>query len=285
MTKTIKAAVEMIMEVAEDCVVFAGTCLCHQLAANAETMIKETIAAGMTKIVIVGDCDDHESVHEDELAEIMQAAGMQYVWLWNNCEFINELTSGFSSTAVKQFAAAEDFGKLRDLLDSMGRKVYDVKQQIKFEDWKLREYPIVAKIQSIESHNHSTSHGDFTIGTGAFNTLFFGSVPRTLVSEVNAVMLLNPEKEEGLLVTKSQLLKFTLTRESVDVDALQGRKPGDNYSNGKGGGSLKISFGPGVPEVSVYCEPGVWKIGSHPELQVMDPNVHYEPMWKRVVKA
>jgi hypothetical protein len=167
----------------------------------------------------------------------------------------------------------------------MGRKVSNVKGQIKSEEWKLREYPIVAKIQSIESHQHSTSHGDFTIGMGAFNTLFFGSVPLTLVSEVNAVMLLNPEKKEGLLVTKSQLLKFTLTRRGVDVDALQGRKPGNNYSNGKDGGSLRISFGSELPEVSVYCEPGVWKIGPHPELQVMDPNVHYEPMWKRVVKA
>jgi hypothetical protein len=248
-------------------------------------MIEETVAAGMKKVVVVGDCDDHDVWHEEKLTEIMTAAGIEHIWLSEAASFIHEMMPGWSETAVKQFDAAQDFGKLRDLINNMGRKVYDVKSQIKSEDWKLREYPVVVKIQSIESHNHFTSHGDYTIGTGAFNTLFFGSVPRTLVSEVNAVMLLNPEKKEGLLVTKSQLLKFTLTRESVDVDALQGRKPGDNYSKGKGGGSLKISFGPGVPEVSVYCEPGVWKIGPHPELQVMDPNIHYEPMWKRVVKA
>lgn len=288
MTTTIKIenGPTLEMEVAEDCVVFAGRCICHQIKENAEVMIREAKAAGKTKIVIVGDCDDHNG-REGKMLQVMSAAGMECKWLYEESCFLSHAMPNFSQTGIRRFAEADDFRKLRNLLEKIGRRVYDIEQKIASEPKLLAEYPVVAKVQAIESHDHNDSHT--YKGRAAFNTLFGSSLPNVLTSSVNAVMLLNPANNTGLLVTKSQEIKFTLARpQHFDLNILQGRSSKDPKREGytkNNWGSVRINVGEGSTELSIYCDPGVWTVKPHPELDTTDPDIRYVPMWQRVEKV
>lgn len=290
MTKTIEihGGPMLKMEVAEDCVVFAGRCICHEVAENAEVMIREAKAAGKTKVVIVGDCDSHHG--DEEMLAVMSNAGIECKWLYEESCFLWHAAPNFSETAIRRFEDAESFGKLRDLLEKIGRRVYDIQEKVKREQKPLAEYPVVAKVQAIESHDHNSDYSGTTQkslpGRTAFNTLFKTNVPDKLVSAVNAVMLFNPANNTGLLVTKSQEIQFSLARpHHFSLDILRGRGATDYERRGytkNNAGSIRISVGEGSSELSIYCFPGVWKITPHPELDTMDPDIHYVPMWQRV---
>lgn len=273
------------MEIGEDCVVFAGRCICHEIDRNAKVMIQKAKAAGKTKVVIVGDCDDHHG--DEKMFAVMSKAGIECKWFPEETTFLRYAAPNFSQTAIRRFGDAEDFSKLRDLLEKIGRRVYEIQQKIEREQKLLAEYPVVAKIKTIESHDHNNDYK--ATGRAAFNSLFGKSLPNVLVSEVNAVMLLNPANNAGLLVTKSQEIKFVLAHpHHFDLEILQGRSAKDpkreGYTDG-GWGSVRINVGEGSPELSIYCSPGVWKITPHSELDTMDPDVHYVPMWQRAEKA
>lgn len=276
------------MEVAEDCVVFAGRCICHEIEKNAEVMIRKAKAAGKTKIVIVGDCEDHYG--DEKMLAIMANAGIECRWLYEESCYLRYAMPNFSQTGIRRFKEAESFRKLRNLLEKIGRRVWDIQQKIEREQKSLTEYPVVAKIQAIESHDHNSGYSGTTQkwlpGRLAFNTLFKTNVPDTLVSAVNAVMLFNPANNTGLLVTKSQEIQFSLARpHHFSLDILQGRSLKDPKREGytkDNWGSVRVNVGEGSSELSIYCFPGVWKITPHPELNTMDPDVHYVPMWQRV---
>ncbi len=274
------------MEVAEDCVVFAGRCICHQINKNAEVMIQKAKAAGKTKIVIVGDCDEHNG-REGEMLQVMSAAGIECKWLYEETCFLREVMPNFSQTGIRRFAEAEDFRKLRNLLDKIGRRVWDIKQKIKHESTLLAEYPVVAQVQAIESHDHNFEYAAGE-GTIVFNALF-GHRANTLVSEVNSVVLFNLENKTGLIVTKSQRFDFSFANpDDFELNIFQGKGKSQLERKGytrEGCGSIRVNVGKGSTELSIYCNPGVWTVKPHPELDVTDPDVHYVPMWKRVEKV
>jgi hypothetical protein len=284
MQTKVKSEVTMSMEVGEDCIVFASRCLCHGIRKNGTVMVEHARRAGMSKVVVVGDCDDHGEWHEEVLSEVMLAAGLEHIWLADDCLSIEHAMPNFSPTAVRKFDDAKSFGELRKSLDKMGRRISDIAYKIKSEADTLAKYPIVGKIQAIESHDHNCRR---PAGTVSFEALFGSpSLPDRLISEVRAVALLNLETNEGLLVTPSQEISFVLARpKDFDLEIFQGRSARDLKHEGytiDGYGSVRIDVGEGATEISLYCYPGVWKIAPHRELNTLDVNEHYTPMCQRV---
>jgi hypothetical protein len=269
------------MEIAEDCVVFAGTHLCHKIQKNAQSMVKETLAAGMKKMVIVGDCDDHSKGHEITLTNTMKDTGIEYVWLYNECSYIRSAAPDFSETGLRRFSEAKLFGQLRRTLHMIGCRIQEINHSIYREKELLKKYPVVARIQAIESHDHNYEN-KIPSGRLAFDALFGQKLPNKIVSNVNAVALFDKTGKNGVLVTKSKQITFSTWQYfelNKDLDTL--RK--DGFTKDKHG-SIRINIGEGAPEISLYCLPGEWKIKTHPELDVTDPDVHYIPMWQRVEK-
>lgn len=279
-----KAQVSMDIKVADDCVVIAGN-FCP-VTIDLNELIREVKVAGKDKVVIVGDCHterDHRVANFGEkVINTFAMAGIECKWLEGL--YLHNVESGFSDTHINTFDEAESFRKLRRMLQNMETKVSEVKRRIGVDARVLSEYPVVTKVQAIESHDHNK---EYVVGSGvsAFNVLF-GQRPDTLVSEVNTVVLLNLEEKSGLIVTKSQHIKFTFAQ-PIDPNTLYGigeegkewKKRG--YTR-DGCGSIRVNVGKGSTELSIYCHPGVWTVQPHPELDTTNPDVRYVPMWQRV---
>jgi len=264
---------ELLVEVAEDCVVFAGRCLCHQIKKNTEAIIAGARAAGKTKVVVVGDCDDHHHEHEERMAAMMKEAGIEHVWL-PKCFHLDDLP--FSPTAIPRFSCAQDFDRMLTLILDAKNRQRGIESRIEDEERLLKKYPIVGKVVSIESHDHCDS--------GGFHTLFGEQIGGDITSKVHATALFNIGGTEGVLVTKSGEIHF-MTAYGMDQDILEGRD-GRSYTSGNVG-SIRICVGDNAPEVSVYCEPGIWIIKKHPEVKAfdIDADARFIPMWQRVEKA
>lgn len=285
-TQDPKNGYQLDMKVAEDCVVIAGN-FCPAVV-DMNLLIQEVKATGKTKVVIVGDChesDHHFAVYGEEVIDTLTAAGIECKWLEGGFGNTKRIMPSFSHLAINTFAEAEDFRKLRNLLRKVGQRVRDIDEKIEREAKLLAEYPVVAQIQAIESHDHNFEWkaGD---GVKAFNALFGQTRANTLVSEVNSVVLFNLENKTGLIVTKSQEFKFSFaSSQHFDLRVLQGTGRNAKGYTREGSGSIRVNVGQGSTELSIYCKPGVWTVKPHPELDVADPDVHYVPMWKRVEKA
>lgn len=284
-TQDPKNGYQLDMKVAEDCVVIAGN-FCPAVV-DMNLLIQEVKATGKTKVVIVGDChesDHHFAVYGEEVIDTLTAAGIECKWLEGGFGNTERIMPSFSHLAINTFAEAEDFRKLRNLLRKVGQRVRDIDEKIEREAKLLAEYPVVAQVQAIESHDHNF---EWKAGPGvqAFNALF-GKRPDKLVSEVNATVLFNLDSKTGVIVTKSQEFRFSMVRpEQFDIDAFHGTTTKETRRKGytrEGIGSIRVNVGQGSTELSIYCNPGVWTVKPHPELDVTDPDVHYVPMWKRV---
>lgn len=285
-TQDPKNGYELDMKVAEDCVVIAGN-FCPAVV-DMNLLIQEVKATGKSKVVIVGDChesDHHFAFYGEEVTDTLAAAGIECKWLEGGVGNTKRIMPNFSHLAINTFAEAEDFRKLRNLLRKTGERVRDIDKKIECESKLLSEYPVVARVQAIESHDHNFEWkaGD---GVKAFNALFGQTRANTLVSEVNSVVLFNLENKTGLIVTKSQEFKFSFVNpEHFKLNVFQGNGKREAERKGytrEGCGSIRVNVGKGSTELSIYCNPGVWTIKPHPELDVADPDVHYVPMWKRV---
>ncbi len=288
-TQDPKNGYELDMKVAEDCVVIAGN-FCPAVV-DMNLLIQEVKATGKTKVIIVGDChesDHHFPVFGEDVINALAAAEIECKWLEGGFGNTERIMPSFSHLAINMFAEAEGFRKLRNLLRKTGERVLDIDKKIERESKLLAEYPVVAQVQAIESHDHNFEWkaGD---GVKAFNALFGQTRANTLVSEVNSVVLFNLENKTGLIVTKSQEFKFSFARpEHFKLNVFQGNGEREAERKGytrEGCGSIRVNVGKGSTELSIYCKPGVWTVKPHPELDVADPDVHYVPMWKRVEKA
>ena len=271
----VEGGTNLVMEVAEDCAVFAGTHLCHAVEKNAEVIIKQTIAAGKTKAVVVGDCEDHHSVHEERMALSMKKAGIEYIWLTARC-----ISSGddlpFSLTFIPRFSCAQDLGRILIVLDEVRSRQKEVEARIREETELLREYPVIGKVVSTESHEHCPF--------GGFSTLFGDQISRKAISKVHVVALFNIDGTKGMLMTKSETIKFK-TVDGMDQGILEGRN-GRSYTFNNAG-SIRISVDDSAPQVSLYCEPGHWTIKEHPAIENFGINAkdRFIPMWQRIEKA
>lgn len=278
------------MYAAEDCMVFIGQhfCCCGHFKDNAQLMATEAAKAGMTKVVIFGDCDDHYDGHEKALAEIMTSAGLESVWFPDEMagEALAEDTLACAPAFLQNFKDAEKHSKLRRMLGQAADRVRRLRYQIKDEARLLQEYPVVARLVSVEFE-------DWRYGGPDDFEILFGERPDTLVSETNAVALFNVEKQTGVLVTEAKVIEFTVPPayrdQGIDVPGFKlDRLQEKGYLTGKGG-SVRVKIGnPEYPlvnpihEIKLYCHPGVFEIESHPELNTSNLNVSYEPMWHRV---
>lgn len=272
--------------VASDCVVFEGRCFCELIQQNAEKMLAEAVAANKKKIVIFGDCEDHYEETEKTLGAVMEAAGIEWVWFPEEVHdgYTDAAIPGFSETRIHNFAEAAQYAAMRKLADKMGKRVDDINSKIAEEKDLLAKYPTAAKIVSIESEDYSR----FQKEPSAFEVLFGGQRPYRIVSKTPAIVLFNIEAQTGVLVTKAMNIKFTVppaynTVPGVALDILRGERKGreKGYTTGHGG-SVRVKIGKDI--VKLYCAPGAWTVGSHPELDTTDLNVSYVPMWERVFR-
>ncbi len=288
---------------ASDCLVFTasesdypvGICMHGEtLAKHTVEMVAHTKAQGFDKFVIAfSGCCDTDTGSIVEVCKITREAGVSFVWL--NPTIHDGFYCWDGEEVIQSFAHAEKLWKgckgAEEVAEELAHRddcVARGKKHNEDEAALLKQYPVVMKVEAIESHYHKDKQ---SAAEQAFYTFFGNQLP--IVSKVNCVALFDENLAEGVLVTKSQTIHFSVVGCSINRDTLLGRGKGNAGQKGytKGGaGSIRIEFGPEVPQVSLYCHPGSWKV-----TPVGLPHVshcsqygkswyefYFEPMWQRL---
>lgn len=290
---------------ATDCIVFTvvddycrsmGICMHGEAATKrAVEMVVYTKSQGYDKFVIAfSGCCDADVQNIVDVCKVTREAGVSFVWLnpiiqdgyqcWDGEEEILSFTQ--AEEMWRRCDGAEWFAEeLARYDDRVARR----KKHNEDETALLKQYPVVVKVETIESYHHKDK---LSAAEQAFHTFFGNQLP--IVSKVNCVALFDEKLAGGVLVTKSQTIHFSVAG-SIDRDTLLGRGKGKAGQKGytkDGAGSIRIEFGPEVSQASLYCQPGDWRV-----IPVGLPRVTYcsqggnewfdfyfEPMWQRLDK-
>lgn len=277
---------EIAMRVASDCVVFEGTCLCHNIDTKVTFLATQAKVAGKDKIVLIGDCSDHDYRHDDLFPKAVADNGIQGIWLdpgegYAGRDFVKCINPAFDlAEQIQSFADAEMLALILPHLIEAGRRYAEVLGRIEWEKKTLNEYPIACSVEGLEYHPNTMRNSQLCkldLGAGAYD--LFGSQMYRDTNKVDANMTacFKADLSSGMLITKSMEIPFTIDKEQgIDREQLK-----SGYSYKRGGGSLRIMLHDANQHLSLYVKQ-VRRVEEHPVLDPKEPNPHFTPMWQRL---
>jgi hypothetical protein len=229
-------------------------------------MILQAKKAGKNKIVVIGDCNSHDTEMDSNMAEMMNQAKMEYAWIALNdqLEVAHKAVPEFEPT-LNNFSEVGTLSQTISALAAVGKRVMEIEAEICRESPKLKGFPYIFKVKALTSYEHKKS---------AFGQLFIPQSEQTLTCEAGMICLLDPQKLIGKLLTKSLEIPFIITRpEKIYFERFQAGMPG--FSR------IHITTS-NSPVLYLDLEPGDWEIVPHPELKPDDLRMQYIPMHKRI---
>lgn len=240
-------------------------------------MIRHLASHKLHRAVIVGGCKNGNIHHVNEVILQMRQAGIDCVWIaWNLLQV--ELIERYFFPIPTEFASWQEVLHWRMIMPHLQKavgRIEQINQKIAHEKQLLADYPMVCKVSRVS----------FRIDPKV--RILLGLIRDTFDSPTNVLLLANPQRREGVLLTKSEKFPFVFKIPLVDPFSAADELRKTLFA----GGMITVSVMPTEwkqvmdknDTLGVTIEPGNWEVSPHPNLDVANVDLHHTPIWQRIV--